>query len=259
MIAEGEVQREARRVLRALLAEGAALERAADGAFTLTVAGKPGRSRLRVRPEHVAGFRTRDWIAPRGTKPESFVLGEAGAAWLARTQADGDPFAAQHRIAGRRFVVDAEGRERVVQTNDGESPLSRLKARKLIGPAQWEAGERLRRDFTLAQLAPRLGVDLAAPMAPGRRGAREATLTETVVAARQRFARAMAAVGPGLNDLLFDICCHLKGLEEAERAFGWPSRAAKVVLSLALDRLALHYGLIVIAPSRARMRGWRLE
>jgi hypothetical protein len=257
MIAEGELQREARRVLRALQAESAVLERAADGDFALAVAGKPGR--LRVPPEHVAGFRTRDWIAPRGTNPESFILAEAGRAWLARTEADGDPFAAQHRIAGRRLIIDADGREQFVRTNDGESPLSRLKARRLIEPAQWEAGERLRRDFTLARLAPRLGVDLTAPIARGRRGARETTLTETVVAARQRFAHAMAAVGPGLNDLLFDICCHLKGLEEAERAFGWPSRAAKVVLGLALDRLALHYGLTVIAPSRARMRSWRFE
>ncbi len=69
----------------------------------------------------------------------------------------------------------------------------------------------------------------------------------------------MEAVGPPLNDLLFDVCCALLGLEEAERAFGWPSRAAKVVLGLALDRLALHYGLVVTAPARARMRSWRIE
>jgi hypothetical protein len=28
----------------------------------------------------------------------------------------------------------------------------------------------------------------------------------------------MRAVGPGLSDLLFDVCCHLRGLEEAEEA-----------------------------------------
>lgn len=42
-----------------------------------------------------------------------------------------------------------------------------------------------------------------------------------------------------------DICCELKGLEEAEKSQCWPQRAGKVVLQLALTRLARHYGLDV--------------
>src|SRR5262249_32294818 len=104
-------------------------------------------------------------------------------------------------------------------------------------------------------------VDLEAPLiSHGRRAANtSAPLSETALAAKQRFAQAMSAVGPGLSDLLFDVCCHLVGLEMAERAKGWPQRSAKVVVHIALDRLALHYGLRVTGPQRARMRNWHAE
>jgi GGDEF domain-containing protein len=258
MIGDQELQREARRVLRRLLGEDAVLARASDGWFGVLLNGKPDRPRTRVKPEIVAGFRARDWIAPRRTTPESFVLSEAGEAWYRRTLADGDPFAAQHQLRVRRVVIDAQGVEHDVVVNEAESPLTRLKTRKLIDATQCEAGERLRRDFTLAQLSPRLGVDLTAPVVLGKRGAQRGdTLTETVLAAKQRFSLAMRAMGPGLSDLLFDVCCHLIGLEDAERSFGWPSRAGRVVLVIALDRLAQHYGMRVIGPRHAPIRSWQ--
>jgi hypothetical protein len=65
-------------------------------------------------------------------------------------------------------------------------------------------------------------------------------------------------VGPGLSDLLFDVCCALKGLETAEKDKGWPRRSGKVVLALALDRLAAHYG-IRGASTRAPIRSWSAE
>ena len=68
----------------------------------------------------------------------------------------------------------------------------------------------------------------------------------------------MKAVGPGLNDLLFDVCCHLIGLEDAEqRTRAGRERAGKVVLTIALDRLALHYGMTVTAPARGRCEAGR--
>lgn len=260
MIAERELCREARRILRKLMGEGSRLARAANGKYLVWRGDRPDSSRSLCAPEFVAGFRARDWIAPLGTVPESYRLSEAGAAWLRRGEADGDPYAAQHQLRTRRRIVDADGVERWATANEAESPLGRLHARKLIDQAQFAAGERLRRDYTLAQLSPRLGVDLEAPVVAGLRGLkREAPLADTVLAAKQRFARAMESVGPGLNDLLFDVCCAMLGLEESERAFGWPARAGKAVLAIALDRLALHYGLVVTAPARARMRSWKLD
>ena len=52
---------------------------------------------------------------------------------------------------------------------------------------------------------------------------------------------ALAAVGPGLCDVLWRVACEGEGLSDAERSLGWPARAAKLVLGLALDRLVLHY------------------
>ena len=83
-------------------------------------------------------------------------------------------------------------------------------------------------------------------------------LSDTCVAARTRVHRALAAVGPELAGILVDVCCHDVGLEAAGRAQGWPQRAAKVVLQLALTRLARHYGLLAPEPSPGarRMRHW---
>ena len=98
MIGEIELKREARRVLRRLIGEGRALVRDGDGRFEVLRGDKPERPRLRVEQALVAAFRARDWLVARGTVPESFALSEPGAAWLRRTIADGDPFAAQPAI-----------------------------------------------------------------------------------------------------------------------------------------------------------------
>ncbi|MFG1477400.1 DUF6456 domain-containing protein [Xanthobacter sp. V4C-4] len=147
--------------------------------------------------------------------------------------------------------------------NISESPLTWLARRSgrdgrpLVDAAQLAAGERLRADFTRAQLTPRV-TSRWEPTPGGGSGGPEA-FTDMVLAAKSRFDKAMAAVGPELSGVLLDVCCFLKGLEEVERDRRWPARTAKVVLGLALDRLAAHYGLSATARGRDRapLRGWQ--
>ncbi len=65
---------------------------------------------------------------------------------------------------------------------------------------------------------------------------------EGPMAARNRVSAALAAVGPGLADAALRVCCFLEGLEACERRMGWSARSGKVVLKIALQRLAVHYG-----------------
>jgi hypothetical protein len=136
-------------------------------------------------------------------------------------------------------------RRRSVTVNLAESPLSWLKARGKVDARQVEAGERLRADFETASLGPRVTMRWdGAPIGGGRGGAAghgEATVAQ--IAAKRRFDAAIAAAGPGLNDVLWRVVCAGEGLPIAERALGWPARAGKLVLGIALDRLADHYGL----------------
>jgi hypothetical protein len=79
-------------------------------------------------------------------------------------------------------------------------------------------------------------------MASGRGGpAAGLDLSAAQIDARRRFDAAIAAAGPGLSDILWRIVCAGEGMREAETALGWPARAGKLVLTVALDRIAAYY------------------
>jgi hypothetical protein len=146
----------------------------------------------------------------------------------------------EHGIRGE----ERTRRRRSVTVNLAESPLSWLAARRLISPRQIEGGERLRADYERAALAPNVTMRWdAAPRGPRGAGAEALDPTLAQIAAKRRFDAAIAEVGPGLSDILWRVVCAGEGLPAAERGLGWPARAGKLVLGLALDRLADHYRL----------------
>ena len=130
--------------------------------------------------------------------------------------------------------------QRSITVNLAESPLGWLHARGHLSDRQFDAGERLRGDWERAQLSP--GVTMRwDPVRTKSSGERGLTLTERQLAAKQRFEGAVAAVGPGLSDIVWRVVCAAESLPDAERALVWPARSGKLVLKLALDRIADFY------------------
>lgn len=146
----------------------------------------------------------------------------------------------------RSIETGAEGWAlRSVTVNTAESPLGWLLARGLVTQRQYDAGERLRSDWERAQLAPRVTMSWdAAPVSRGRGSTdTQPDLTGAQIDAKRRFNAAVEAAGPGLADILWRVVCAGEGMRQAETALGWPARAGKLVLTLALDRVAAYYRL----------------
>lgn len=128
-----------------------------------------------------------------------------------------------------------------------ESPLIWLKSRKtktgcpMLTEEQFDAGERLREDFTYAQLWGAVRSNWRSERIETV-GKPIDDVSDSAFAARQRVTQALQEVGPELAGILMDVCCFLKPLRQVEQERSWPARTAKVVLCLALDRLAAHYG-----------------
>ena len=146
-------------------------------------------------------------------------------------------------VGGPMRATSAKRPRRSVTVNLAESPLGWLYARGHIVRRQFDAGEKLRLDWERGQLGTRVTMAWdAAPVARGRgRHSRAPDLGAGQIDARNRFQAAIDAAGPGLADILWRIVCSGEGMRDAETALGWPARAGKVVLTIALDRVADFY------------------
>ena len=192
-------------------------------------------------------------------------LTKAGKSALRRALATHDEFRSQHQQ--RRFgeVGAPSGEPIVVAIAETTTPLSWLRQRKgrngkpLISDAQLQAGERLSTDFERSHHGARLTSNWSTEIRKksGRKyGGTSGQGHEVSIAVSQSQARvraALRAVGPELAGILVDICCHHRGLADAERIQGFPQRSGKIVLRLALSALARHYN---IPDDHGRSRGF---
>ncbi len=141
---------------------------------------------------------------------------------------------------GPRRGPGTAAKRRSVTVNLGESPIAWLHSRGHLDGRLFDAGEALRGDYERAQLSPNVTMrwDAVRIKSTGDTGL---SGTEKQIAAKQRFDGALIAAGKGLEDVLWRVVCAGEGLPEAEKALGWPARSGKLVLKLALDRVADFY------------------
>lgn len=120
-------------------------------------------------------------------------------------------------------------------------------------PHHVAAAERIEALSRRAQMLPRLTMSYEGRLAgrgEGRGGASD--LSDSAADARRKL-NALASAMPGdCWNVVLDICCFGKGVQEIEQERGWPRRSAKLVLRIGLDHLASQFGL---APHRAGTAG----
>lgn len=134
---------------------------------------------------------------------------------------------------------------RSVTINQVESPLGWLHRHGHLDRRQFDAGEQLRSDWERANLSPCVTMrwDPMPRSAPSPVRGGDLSPTERQASAKSRFDSALEAAGPGMSDILWRVVCAGEGMRDAETALGWPARAGKLVLRMALDRVATYYRL----------------
>ena len=263
-----ELNREAARILRRLCERGAVLAVASDldKAVVVRESNNGASQRTAVVERNVAeAMALKDWIsAAKAGRITRYSITSAGRQALETMMGETPKrrdtqsgfaeapaaFADQHRSWDEKNLADPEtGSMRKFRYNLSESPLTALARRRdksgqpflsddLVG-----AGERLREDFELAQMGPRVAQNWDRFLTGGAGGgfAADSGVGNGPHGARKRVASALEHLGPGLGDVVLRCCCFLEGLENAEKRLGWSARSGKIVLRIALQQLKRHY------------------
>ncbi|MBN9886504.1 DUF6456 domain-containing protein [Salipiger abyssi] len=253
--------REARRVLRRLCESGAVLAVAAemDKAVVVRDTGEGGSTRTAVVDAPIAqAMALKGWIACEAPgRISRYRITAAGRGALSKLLAEqesklrgfseaqqGFGSTAEAEAAMQAADADPQARRRSLVT---ESPLVLLSRRRdrdgtpFLSGDLVRAGERLREDFELAQIGPRVAQNWDQFLTGAIDGGRGTEIARGPEAARARVVAALRELGPGLGDVALQCCCYLEGLETTERRMGWAARSGKVVLRIALQRLRRHY------------------
>ena len=260
---DATIKAEARRVLRRLAEPDSVLAIAADMSKAAVLRSySDGQSRrTAVLERSVAqAFALKDWIScrkpgriatyqitPSGRTALRQMVDEDGNARRGMAEAAA-PFCSSQRGREDRRDEDADP-ERRLRHGGAESPVLMLARRRekdgqpFLGVDLVQAAERLREDFELAQMGPRVAQNWERFLTGSERGRfrPDNGQMDGPRDARERVSAALRDLGPGLGDMVLRCCCFMEGLEAAERRLGWSARSGKIVLRIALQRLRRHY------------------
>lgn len=249
-----ELSGQAARVLRRLCEKDAVLAVAVDMEKAVIVRNGPEGpdTRTGVVDRTIAeAMALKGWIVagPAG-RITRYRINAAGRAALTDMMARSETAEAADRDTTFGIAAQKSGSApRRIRYALAESPLAALARRRdkdgecFLTTDLVRAGERLREDFELAQMAPEVaknweqflstcGASLPAEPPHG---------PPATIAAHARVRAAIRDLGPGLSDVTLRCCCFLEGLETAEKHLGWSARSGKIVLRIALQRLKRHY------------------
>ena len=163
--------------------------------------------------------------------------------WLKRQKAiAGEEFVGQHRD----IKIDREG----VKTNMNESVLSRLSVAQkgkeaYLLPYQVEAGRRFASLYYRARLNQRVSMSYGA--FSGGKSKKNAVkggdISDMAIDAKREIEKILTKLPKDCAFIIVDICGMEKGLQLVEVERGLPRRSAKLVLRIALEQLAMIFGL----------------
>lgn len=190
---EVTINREARRILRRMCETSACLAVARDMDKAVVVREMAGKNATRttVVDRRIAqAMALKDWIiCNEPGRISRYQITTAGRSALKRLLAEEysaragsadpqSPFADQHRDWGNKEIRDPDSNQvRRIRYNSSESPVSGLARRKdrdgkpFLSPELVNAAERLREDFELAQMGPRVTQNWENFLSSGDRGA----------------------------------------------------------------------------------------
>lgn len=234
-------EREAKKLLRRMITKNVVLRKnGGDGEFGLWVRQAKKPSSI-IAKEFLEKLLANSFVEKQ---EENLVLSEVGRSFLRRQFVPLDKYRRQHLD----IVVKKNHLGEAYEINMNENPLFWLRKRtgadgkNIISETQMQAGLRLQQDFFSATSNPKMVIDLTQPrIANNFKPFEGAPMNDAAIDARYRLEKALKLLGPGLADIALEVCCYMQGLEKAERHLGWPKRAGKVVLQIALIRLVLFY------------------
>lgn len=242
------IEREGRRILRRLSEPSACLAVAMDMDKAVVVReSEDGKVRRTASVErHIAqAMALKDWVScAKPGRISRYEITSAGRSALKRLLADEDAtrtgFAEaparfgdqQSTYAGRNIPDPATNTTRRVRYNFNESPVTLMARRKdksgqpFLSTDLVDAAERLREDFELAQLGPKIMQNWDRFLTGGAQSPNaDIDVDNGPLDARNRVSEALRDLGPGLGDVALRVCCFLEGLEAAEKRMGWSARS----------------------------------